>query len=185
MLPLMVALALSAAPAEDATNPVTHAGHDLQREEPEPVIGAARSVVNGASQMLCAPTPSVPIRPGSSGSGRGTDPVWVVADGGSAGNLPNKMLWIFHTHEHVRIEGRELISGRSTRFQIGGGDTPMLDAIDLDDPRRVTVFPGGSAAEVRNGYFFVPSYVYFPQPGCFEFTIQLEHATQRIVIEAK
>jgi len=117
------------------------------------------------------------------GPARGSGP-WLV-DGANgrwawAQNLPTKTLWILPTtRARVVIRGRELNSGTKTRFQVGGPDSAITDAMIVDDPWRASVIPGGATWEVKNRYLFLSSQVYYPSVGCYEFdiTVGSEHRT--------
>jgi len=135
-------------------------------------------------QLVCTPTPEVRLLPGVIDSAKGIDPVWLV-DGAAAGtNEPVKTLWVFRAAGPVRVEGREIRTGKTTRFRLGS-ESPITDAIVLADAKRASAIPGGASREVMAEYAFLPSHVFYPVSGCYAFTIQLDHSTHRIVVEVK
>jgi hypothetical protein len=126
-----------------------------------------------STQLLCTPAPVRDRVPGVD-LVAGVDPVWIVTsdhwDTGTDGM--SKTLWMFRTtRELVRVEGRELHSGERARFQHGGLDAPVTDAMTINDPWRESVIPGGQSWDLKNQYLFIPSYVFYPSPGCYEFTV--------------
>jgi hypothetical protein len=138
-----------------------------------------------SAQLLCSPTrdrlPGVDLV-------TGVDPVWVSTadhwDTGTAGRF--KTLWIFRTtREPVRVAGRELHSGEPTRFQHDGLDAPVTDTMMITDPWRESVIPGGQTWDLKNQFLFITSYVFYPSPGCYEFTVEREHVSHRILVEVK
>jgi len=38
----------------------------------------------------------------------------------------------------------------------------------LEDARRESVLPGGATCNLLDVYAFIPSYVFYPQPGCYQ-----------------
>ena len=146
--------------------------------------------------ILAAPSPTVcpvsevqTLLPGLIGPARGSG-AWLVdgADGRWewAQNLPTKTLWILPTtRERVVIRGHELNSGATTRFQAGGPDSPITDAMVVDDPWRASVIPGGATWDLKSQYLFLPSQVYYPSVGCYEFDITVGTEHRAITHELK
>ena len=122
------------------------------------------------------------------GPATGLEPVWLISgvqfprDTSFAGL---KTLWILKTRERVRVQGREINTGATTRFQHQGLDGPIGDEMVIDDPRTESVVPGGATRDLLEVYTFIPSYVFYPRPGCYQFTIEIEHMTRHIVLEIK
>ena len=91
---------------------------------------------------------------------------WYDGGGRPAAIGVAKTLWIFRTtREPVRVEGRELHSGVRTRFQHSGLDAPVTEMMMVSDP--------------------IPSYIFYPSPGCYEFVVEREGSDHRIVVEVK
>jgi len=141
--------------------------------------------------ILAAPSPTgcsvsemQTFLPDLIGPARGSGP-WLV-DGGWAQNLPTKTLWVLRTtRERVVIRGRELNSRENTRFQAGGPNSPITDAMIVDDPWRASVIPGGATWDLKNQYLFLPSQVYYPSAGCYEFDITVGTEHRAITHELK
>ena len=137
-----------------------------------------------AQLLPCTPTPKRDPLPGVD-LVTGITPVWVsTADHWSTG--PTKTLWIFRTtRQPVRIEGRELHSGARTRFQHGELDAPVTETMIISNPWRESVIPGGETWDLKNEYLFIPSYVFYPSQGCYEFNVERERSSHRIIVEVK
>jgi hypothetical protein len=137
----------------------------------------------------CAPTPTDNFLPDVIAAPRGADPVWLVdgADGrwDWARDTPTKTLWILKTAEPVRVQGRELKSGSKTRFHHGDLEAPFSEAMVIENPRRESVRPFGATRQTLNTYAFITSYVFYPERGCYQFDIEVEHARRQIVVEIK
>jgi hypothetical protein len=132
----------------------------------------------------CAPTATEPLLPDLVGPAAGVDPVWLV-DGGHSPETATKTLWIFKTHTPVRVRGHELGRGLPTRFQHQGLNGPISDEMVIEDPRRESVLPGGGSHALLDVYAFIPSYVFYPQRGCYRFEIDLNGDTRQITVEIK
>lgn len=136
----------------------------------------------------CATTAKDLQLPSVVGPATGLDPVWLISDGQFPRDISfagSKTLWIFKTPGRVRVQGREINTGATTRFQHQGLDGPIGDEMVIDDARRESVLPGGATRDLLEVYAFVPSYVFYPRPGCYQFTIEIEHTTRQIVLEIK
>lgn len=129
--------------------------------------------------------------PGVVGRVAGTRPVW-LADGLGFGMFPGakrpvKSLWVLarEVAGGFRVEGRRLDGAGTTRFQVGGMDTPITDTLVVEKPAAQSVIPGGASADVMKAYAFIPSYVFYPSPGCWQLTAHLGDTDTRIVLEVK
>jgi hypothetical protein len=140
-------------------------------------------------QPTCASTATDRLLPNIIGAATGADPAWLVD--GSAGRFNNersgsvKTLWVFKTRRRVRVEGHEVNSGAKTRFQRQGLNGPIGEEMVVEDPRRESVLPGGGTRELMNVYAFIPSYVFYPGPGCYQFDVEIDDAVRHITIEIK
>jgi hypothetical protein len=137
----------------------------------------------------CALSPLQDFLPGLVGPARGVGP-WLV-DGSDgrwawARDTPTKSLWILKTtRERTVIRGHEVNSGSTTRFQHGGPDSPITDAMVVDDPWRDSVIPGGATWDLKNQYLFLTSQVYYPASGCYEFDVAVGARHGTITVEIK
>jgi hypothetical protein len=147
-----------------------------------------RLLVVAAINGTCPVSPLQNVLPELVGPARGLGP-WLVdgSDGRwSSRDTPNKTLWILRTtRERTTIRGHEMSSGATTRFQSGGPDSPITDAMVVDDPWRDSVIPGGATWELKNQYLFLPSYVYYPVAGCYQFDVAIGDRHEPITIEIK
>jgi protein-S-isoprenylcysteine O-methyltransferase Ste14 len=139
----------------------------------------------------CAATHLEDPVPAVSGRVAGTRPVW-LADGSDFGHFagamrPVKSLWILSREVtgSFRVEGRRLDGPGTTRFQVGGMDTPITDTLVIENPAAQSVTPGGASAEVMRSYVFIPSYVFYPSPGCWQISARLGDRDVEIVLEVK
>ena len=155
-----------------------------------PVWFVFRLLVVAAINGPCALSPLQDILPGLVGPARGVGP-W-LADGSDGRrwawgrDTPTKTLWILKTtRERTVIRGHEVNSGSTTRFQHGGLDSPITDAMVVDDPWHDSVIPGGATGDIRNQYLFLTSYVYYPAAGCYEFDVAVGDRHATITIEIK
>jgi molybdate transport system substrate-binding protein len=92
--------------------------------------------------------------PGIIGQVAGTRPVW-LDDGLGFGlfsrtTLPVKTLWVLSRDVagSFRVEGQRLDGPGTTRFQVGGMDTPITDTLVVENPSARSIRPGGASAEV-------------------------------------
>jgi hypothetical protein len=83
------------------------------------------------------------------------------------------------TSEDVRIEGRRLDAPGTLRFR--REDDPPTDALVIANPAKQSVIPGGATVEIMRAYAFLPTYVIYPSPGCWEFTIHIDQKESRII----
>ena len=119
----------------------------------------------------------------------GRRPVWLVD--GSAGSWrgpekPVKTLWVFarESASNVRIQGRQLSGVGRTSFS-RGVNGPVTDALVITDTGAISVIPDGATPEIMRFYAFVPSYIYYPTAGCWEFTAQFGGEETRIVLSIR
>ena len=118
----------------------------------------------------------------------GSRPAWIV-DGGDhlweRAGYAVKTLWVFsRTSQTVRIKGTRLDGPGTATFRRGQED-PVSDALVINDPSATSAIPGGASREVMRGYSFIPSHVFYPSPGCWEFVVRIGSQQARIVREIK
>ena len=144
------------------------------------------------SAILAAACPVSPVEdpvPGIIGPITGQRPAWLI-DGNSRhwSNAEErvKTLWVFSQKASgpLHIVGHRLDGDGTARFQDGGVDGVPKDALDIETWRR-RAWPGNATPEVRRDYAFVPNYVIYPSPGCWQFTVRLGTEDTRITIEIK
>jgi len=135
----------------------------------------------------CAVTPTESLLPQIVGEGAGADPAWVVSGGQTVAWTAHgvKTLWIFKTRSRVRVIGHEVTTGATLRFQRHGLNGPIEDEMTIDNPRRESVLPGGATRELLDTYSFITSSVFYPDPGCYRFDIDIERSTRRITVRVK
>jgi hypothetical protein len=115
----------------------------------------------------------------------GVHSVWLV-DGSATwrSGEPVKTLWVLlRTSEEVRIEGHRL-DGPGT-LTLRRGDDPPTDVFVIANPARQSAIPGGAPLEVKRAYVFIPSHVFYPSPGCWEFTVRIGQEDVHIVRDLK
>jgi ubiquinone/menaquinone biosynthesis C-methylase UbiE len=154
----------------------------------ETVRGHAFMVVGtrpGAQSGDCHQSPSQDSLPGIVGPMLGVRPAWLVdgsgtwRDGGAV-----KTLWVLlRTSKEVRITGRRL-DGPGVVTLRREADPPV-DMLVIADPGRQSAIPGGATPEVMRTYSFLPSHVFYPTPGCWEFTVRIGEDEVRIVRDLK
>lgn len=82
------------------------------------------------------------------------------------------------------VTGRRLDGQGYLRFSTGSDRSPALE-LELSDLEGRSVIPGGARAEILSRYLFVPAYLVFPSPGCWELTVRFGVAERRIVVEQR
>jgi hypothetical protein len=115
----------------------------------------------------------------------GARPVWLV-DGSATwrSGEPVKTLWVLlRTSDDVRIDGHRLDAPGALTLR--RGDDPPADALVIANPARHSVIPGGAPPEIMRAYVFLPSHVFYPNPGCWEFTVRIGQKQWRIVRDLK
>lgn len=148
--------------------------------------GPTTSLLVAQEANRCLPTPPQDLLPDVVGPMVGTRPAWRVGGGDrwTNGAHPVKTLWVFaRTSLDVRIEGRRLDGPGALTFQ--RQPDPVTEVLVITDPGRTSVIPGGAPSEVMRAYSFIPSYVFYPSPGCWEFTVRIGDDEVRIVYEMK
>jgi len=132
----------------------------------------------------CEPTRSQNLLSDVVGRAFGSHPAWMADDDQpwQGGAHPVKTLWILErTSEEVRIQGRQLDGPGVLSFR--RLPEAASDTLVIRDPSRTTVIPGGASAAVMRTYAFVPSYVFYPGPGCWEIVVGVGAHETRIVRE--
>jgi hypothetical protein len=119
----------------------------------------------------------------------GQSPAWLIDTSGGrweSSEARIKTLWVFSQKASgpLHIVGRRLDGDGTARFRDGGVEGIPKDALDIDEWRR-GAWPGNATPEVRRDYAFVPNYVIYPSPGCWQFTVRLGAEVTRITIEIK
>jgi hypothetical protein len=140
-------------------------------------------LLQGASCQV-SPTQDLPFM----GAAVGTSPVWMIADSTSTfgwkEDEAEKTLWVvLRTSDEMRIKGRRLEAPGV--LKIDGAGAPPTEERVITDPARQSVIPGGASPEIMRTYAFIPSLVFYPSPGCWEFTIRIGDAEHRIVRDLK
>ena len=114
----------------------------------------------------------------------GESPAWFV-DGSrtwSGEQEPVKTLWVLRrTTDPVRISGHRLDGPGFVKLR-RGSDAPS-EVLVVANPSRESVIPGGAPPEVIRSYAFLPSDVFYPSAGCWQFTIRIDVKDFRIVRE--
>lgn len=134
------------------------------------------------ASVLCQPTPHENPIPSVVGPMTGTGPAWFV-DGDmrwDRAEHPVKTLWVFsRTTARVRITGHRIDGEGTARFR-RGQDEPSEDLV-IADPSAESAIPGGASRDVMQAYAFIPSHVFYPSPGCWQFTIEIGGEEVRLV----
>lgn len=114
---------------------------------------------------------------------RGQRPAWLVDDGSglwAGAGSSTKTLWVLaQPTGRVEITGRLQGSAKAARFQRGSGT--LTEKLEVEDPRRESVRPGGAQTDLLQAYAFISSQVFYPEPGCWEFTVVVADVPHRIV----
>lgn len=114
---------------------------------------------------------------------RGQRPAWLVDDGSGrwvGAESPTKTLWVVaQPAPRVVVTGRLRGSTKPARFQRGSG--VATEKLEVEDPRRESVRPGGAERDVLQAYAFISSQVFYAEPGCWEFTVVVGDEPHRIV----
>ena len=134
----------------------------------------------------CEPTPAQDLVPEVVGPIAGTRPAWMVdgEDRWNHGAHPVKTLWVFsRTSQEIWIVGHRLDAPGALRLQ--RQPDAVTNVLVITDPGRTSVIPGGASSAVMRAYSFIPTYVFYPGPGCWEFTIRIGEEEVRIVREMK
>ena len=81
--------------------------------------------------------------------------------------------------QRLRITGRLLNGSATAQFRHGSG--PLTRDLVVEDLARSSVVPGGATPEMLREYAFIMSHVFYPVPGCWEFTVAIGDAKHTIV----
>jgi hypothetical protein len=151
--------------------------------EPRP----ARNDLASAARRLspCQQSPTQDLVPEVVGPMVGASPVWLVdASATWRSGVPVKTLWVLlRTSEEVRIRGRRLDGPGALTF--GRGDPPSADTLVIANPAKESAIPGGAPTSVMRDYAFLPSLVFYPSPGCWEFTVRIGEREAHVVRDLK
>ena len=153
-------------------------------------VMAISSVPHGPASVArrsnpCQQSPTQDLLPEVVGPMVGARPAWLV-DGSTTwrSSEPVKTLWVLlRTSEEVRIRGRRLDGPGA--LALLRGDDPPADILLIANPARQSVIPGGAPAAIMRDFAFIPSYVFYPSPGCWEFTVRIGDREVRIVRDLK
>ena len=148
-----------------------------------PALSVGQPSGGPASVMApaCEPTPGQDVL-SVVGPMAGSWPAWVVdgSDTWHGATHPAKTLWVVaQLGQRVEITGRLLNGAAVAQFSRGSG--PATPTLVVDDPLRESVRPGGATAEVLRAYAFIMSHVFYPVPGCWEFTVGIGSKRHKIV----
>ena len=133
----------------------------------------------------CQPSPTQDLLPGVVAPMTGSSPAWMI-DGSTwpGEHEPAKTLWVLRrTSDSVRISGRRLDAPGRARVR-RGSDAPS-DTLLVANPSKESVTPGGAPPDVMRSYVFLPSHVFYPSPGCWQFTVHIAQEEFRIVRESR
>lgn len=133
----------------------------------------------------CQQSPTQDLLPEVVGPMVGARPVWLV-DGSATWKAgePVKTLWVLlRTSQDVRIQGRRLDAPGA--LSLRRGDDPPADVFVIPNPEKQSVIPTGAPATILQVYVFIPSHVFYPNPGCWEFTVRIGQEEFRIVRDLK
>lgn len=144
------------------------------------LAGAQPSLPASAAAASCQPTP---VRDSLTVVGPmvGSRPAWLVGWDQTYGLAnPVKTLWVVaQSSQRVEITGRLLNGSDVAQFRRGTG--PITSNLVVEDLARESVIPGGATADVLRDYAFIPSHVFYPTPGCWEFTVAIGDEKHRII----
>jgi hypothetical protein len=143
------------------------------------------SMLGSPEKPMCEASPTQDLLPHVVAPMTGASPVWLV-DGGSrawsGGQEPVKTLWVLRrTSDPVRISGQRLDGPGYVKLR-RGSDVPS-EILFVANPSRESVVPGGAPPEVMRSYAFLPSHVFYPSAGCWQFTIRIDEKEFQIVRE--
>jgi hypothetical protein len=139
----------------------------------------------GGAGFSCEASPTQDLLPAVVGPMTGISPAW-MADGLTwrGAHEPVKTLWVLRrTSALVRISGRRLDAPGSARLRRGSGTAS--DTLIVANPSEESVTPGGAPPAVMRSYVFLSSHVFYPSPGCWQFTVQIAQEEFRIVRELR
>ena len=94
-----------------------------------------------------------------------------------------KSVWVLSraSSGDLHVRGDRLDGQGSVQFQDGvnGERSEQLVWSDLE---RRSVIPGGATADIMSQYRFVPMYIVYPSPGCWEIEVRFGGEERRIVV---
>lgn len=138
---------------------------------------------------VCAVSPTENPHPTVIGPITGEHPAWLID--GSAGRWAGgdqvvKTLWVLSRKASgsLHVQGRRLDGPGTLMFQDGMDGQPT-DTLTIANPWHRSVMPGGASADILGSYSFIPNYVIYPSPGCWELTVDLGADKTRIVLDIK
>ena len=59
------------------------------------------------------------------------------------------------------------------------------EVLTISNPAKESAIPGGASVDVMQAYAFIPSHLFYPTPGCYEFTVKTGSEEVRIVVDRK
>jgi hypothetical protein len=135
----------------------------------------------------CPASPHDQHLPAVVGPGVGAHPLWVVDGSGGTWlgpDMPVKSLWILSREAPgpLHVRGQRLDGPGVLRFRRKG---PIVGELSIPEPGAVSVIPGGASAAVVRSFAFVPSYLLYPSPGCWELNVTLGEHRRTIVIHMR
>jgi hypothetical protein len=142
-----------------------------------------------ALAAACSVSPIDNPLPAIIGPMTGQQPAWMID--GSSGHWESaeariKTLWVLSKQAAGRllIQGRRLDGDGIAQFQDGGVTGVPKDTLEIENPWR-RAWPSNATPEARRAYAWVPNYVIYPSPGCWQFTVRVGADETRITIELK
>jgi len=142
--------------------------------------------VSRGAAFSCEPSPAQDLLPDVVGPMTGTSPAWLVDGSGTwrGDREPVKTIWVLRrTSDSVRISGQRTDGQGSVKLR-RGSDAPA-DVLFIANPSRESVIPSGAPPAVMRLYVFVPSHVFYPSPGCWQFSVRIAKEEFHIVRELK
>jgi len=138
------------------------------------------ALMQAERNLSCEESPRQNLLPSVVAPMMGNSPAWMVDDGSGWSRGPFKTLWVLlRDSQQVRISGRQLDGSGVVKLRRGDGSS--TNVLTVRDPTKESVTPGGASREIMDAYVFFPSEVYYPTPGCWEFTIRTgEHVSHVI-----
>ena len=142
--------------------------------------GALAQSGASVSTQSCNPTP-VGESLSVVGPMIGSRPAWMIGSDQTFGlGNPVKTLWVLvQSKERLRITARLRDGGATAQFRQGSGS--LGSDLVVEDLARASVIPGGATQEVLRQYAFITSHVFYPVPGCWEFTVAIGGTNHTIV----
>ena len=148
------------------------------------VLWASGMPAAGGSAIRCPATPLEDRLPEVIAPMAGEEPIWFV--GGSVpewhGAVLEKSVWVVSREAvgDLSVSGRRLDGKGTLMFKVDETPSATFDSSDLEER---WVIPGGATPEIMERYAFVPMYLIYPSPGCWEITVEVGDEERRIVVE--